>query len=137
MRLLLMAQILNSLRTIRSDLYERKTILIFKQEPQSWKELQDYVKKIFVDCGYRAESPKVIKTARSEKLEVDVFVEIEGTPKQTIICECKNWDVNIPQAIVHSFRMQVNDSGANLGFLISKKGFQSSLTAMIPWRRNS
>jgi len=83
------------------------------------------VKKIFTDCGYSAESPKIIETARSEKLEVDVFVEIDSIPKQIIICECKNWNVNIPQAVVHSFRMQVNDSGANLGLLISKNGFQS------------
>ncbi|MET0016213.1 restriction endonuclease [Oscillibacter sp.] len=100
--------------------------MIFKHEPQSWIELQDYVKRIFVNCGYQAESPKIIETARSQKLEVDVFAEIDGVPKQTIICECKNWNVNIPQAIVHSFRMQVNDSGANLGLLISKKGFQPS-----------
>lgn len=99
--------------------------MIFIHEPQSWKELQDYVKKIFTDCGYSAESPKIIETTRSEKIEVDVFVEIDSIPKQIIICESKNWNVNIPQAVVHSFRMQVNDSGANLGMLISKNGFQS------------
>ncbi|MEA4895364.1 MAG: restriction endonuclease [Oscillospiraceae bacterium] len=99
--------------------------MIYKEDPKNWLELQEYVKKTFVNCGYSAESPKVIETARSEKLEIDVFVEIEGVPKQRIICECKYWDTNIPQAVVHAFRMQANDSGANMGLLISKKGFQS------------
>ncbi|MGE4589041.1 MAG: restriction endonuclease [Acidaminococcaceae bacterium] len=98
--------------------------MIFSTQPSTWKDLQDRVCQILKQCGYYAESPKEIYTARSSKLEVDVYAEDTSIHHQVIICECKCWNSNIPQSVVHAFRAQLDDIGANLGLLISKNGFQ-------------
>jgi hypothetical protein len=41
-----------------------------------------------------------------------------------IICECKNWRVNIPKEVVHAFRTVVQEAGANRCYVISRVGFQ-------------
>ena len=98
--------------------------MIFSTLPLTWKDLQERVCQILNQCGYYAESPKEISTARSSKLEVDVYAEDNSIHRQIIICECKYWNSNIPQSVVHAFRAQLDDIGANLGLLISKNGFQ-------------
>lgn len=103
--------------------------MIFSTQPLTWKDLQDRVCQILKQCGYYAESPKEISTARSSKLEVDVYAEDTSIHHQVIICECKYWNSNIPQSVVHAFRAQLDDIGANLGLLISKNGFQPGAIA--------
>lgn len=99
--------------------------MIYSSPPADWKELQSFVCEIFNECGYMTESPKTISTVRSEALEVDVYVKDNSVPRKTIICECKYWDNKIPQSVVHAFRAQISNIGANMGLLISKKGFQA------------
>lgn len=41
-----------------------------------------------------------------------------------IICECKYWNTAVPQEKVFAFSRVVGDSGASLGLLISRFGFQ-------------
>jgi hypothetical protein len=41
------------------------------------------------------------------------------------LVECKFWEKPVSQETVHSFRTVVSDYGANLGFIVSKNGFQS------------
>ena len=41
------------------------------------------------------------------------------------IVECKNWGSPIPQSIVHSFTTVMHETGANIGFIVSKHGLQS------------
>ena len=72
------------------------------------------------------ETEKVISSVRS-KIEIDVYAkeEIEGRG-YSILCECKYWDTNIPQHVIHSFRTVLSDIGANVGYIISKKSFQKA-----------
>lgn len=92
--------------------------------PSTWKELQDYVALFLNEAGYHAISPCTIETARGH-VEVDVLVESPDELIKKIICECKYWNSPIPKEKVHAFRTIVSDSGASLGMVISKSGFQS------------
>ena len=100
--------------------------MIFNNLPSDWKDLQDKVALILEQCGFKVESPKDLHSARSEIIEVDVYaIDETSILQQTVVCECKYWDKKVPQSVVHAFRMQVDDIGANVGLLISKNGFQS------------
>lgn len=92
--------------------------------PSTWKELQDDVALLLNQAGYQAVSPCTIETARGN-VEVDVLVESPDELVKKIICECKYWNSPIPKEKVHAFRTVVSDSGAYLGLIISKCGFQS------------
>jgi restriction system protein len=64
-------------------------------------------------------------------VEVDVYAEefVKGR-RSRIVVECKHWASAIPQTVIHAFRTVVTESGANIGYLVSKAGFQSgALTA--------
>lgn len=91
--------------------------------PESWCDLQNKVAQYFNEAGYKAISPHTIATARG-KAEIDVYVEAPLELAKIVICECKFWETPIPQEKVHAFRTVVSDSGASLGIIISKKGFQ-------------
>ncbi|MBY0157207.1 restriction endonuclease [Cytobacillus firmus] len=41
------------------------------------------------------------------------------------LIECKYWNTDIPQTVIHSFRTVVSDYGSQHGLIIAKKGFQS------------
>jgi restriction system protein len=99
--------------------------MITKREPQDWSELQEAVGKILSQCGFNVEVEKTIEAVRG-KIEFDVYAEeaVKGR-KYVIACECKHWKSRVPQAIAHSFRTQINDIGANVGYVISTAGFQS------------
>lgn len=93
--------------------------------PNRWRDLQNSVCKILNECGLAAETPKIIETVRGN-VETDVYaVDEEAKPKIIYICECKNWNSRVPQEKVHAFRTVMSDFGANVGLMISTKGFQS------------
>lgn len=92
--------------------------------PSTWEELQDYVALLLNQAGYYATSPCTIDTVRGQ-VEVDVLVEAPNALVKKIICECKFWKTPVPKEKVHAFRTVVYDSGAALGLLISRAGFQS------------
>ncbi|GGB81953.1 hypothetical protein GCM10007424_22510 [Flavobacterium suaedae] len=99
--------------------------MIFDDEPQTWSQLQNYVGKMFTECGFETEVSKVVELVRGQK-EIDVITQdLRSEYKPTILIECKFWKEKVNQEIVHSFRTVVNDFGANLGFIVSKNGFQS------------
>ncbi|HUW06891.1 MAG TPA: restriction endonuclease [Williamwhitmania sp.] len=99
--------------------------MIFNSEPKTWQELQTYVGKIFKECGFETEISKVVDLVRGHK-EIDVFAkDIESEYQPIVLVECKFWNNPIPQEIIHSFRTVMNDFGANLGFIVSKIGFQA------------
>lgn len=93
-------------------------------EPTNWRDLQDQVARFLNQAGYCAKSPCTISTARGT-VEVDVLVESPDELVKKIVCECKYWDTPVPKEKIHAFRTVVSDSGASLGLLISKSGFQS------------
>ena len=96
----------------------------FERCPSTWEELQDYVALLLNQAGYHATSPCTIDTVRGQ-VEVDVLVEAPDALVKKIICECKFWKTPVPKEKVHAFRTAVHDSGAALGLLISRVGFQS------------
>jgi hypothetical protein len=99
--------------------------MIFDHEPRNWSDLQNKVAQIFSEMGCIVEIEKDITTTRG-LVNVDVFVEdITKSPKLIYICECKHWGSSIPKSVVHSFRTVITDYGAHVGYLISKKGYQS------------
>lgn len=92
--------------------------------PTTWRDLQNRVAQLLSQAGYTAKTPHTINTARGT-VEVDVYIESPDELIKLIICECKFWNTAVPKEKVHAFRTVVNDSGAEVGLLISKKGFQS------------
>ena len=98
---------------------------ITNEVPKNWKRLQEEVARLLRECGFRVEEPLTLETARG-KVEVDVFAEeIFHGRQHTIICECKHWKSNIPKNVIHAFRTILADTGANVGYIIASKGFQS------------
>lgn len=99
--------------------------MIFASEPQDWKELQTFVGQMFNECGFKTEISKVVGLVRGKK-EIDVFArDTTSEYHPVIVVECKFWRKSVTQETVHSFRTVVADCGANIGFIVSKSGFQS------------
>lgn len=99
--------------------------MITAKIPQTWKELQQKVAVILRQCGLAVQVERVVSTARGH-VEIDVYAE-ETRQSRTyvIVCECKNWTRRVPQHVIHSFRTVVNDCGADRGYIVSSRGFQS------------
>jgi hypothetical protein len=98
---------------------------IFRNEPTSWRDLEIKVTELMNGAGYVAINNKKISTVRGN-VNIDVFAEdLKSIPKSTYLIECKYWETDIPQTIVHAFRTVVNDYGANHELIISKNNFQS------------
>lgn len=92
--------------------------------PASWKDLQFGVQRIFRNLGLNAEVEVDLETPRGS-VNVDVLAtDIRSLDKITYIVECKNWGNTIPQSVVHSFTTVMHETGANIGFIISKHGLQ-------------
>ena len=100
--------------------------MIFNTEPNNWKELQSYVGQMFKECGFETEIGKVVKLGVRGSKEVDVYAKDSSSEyKPIFLVECKFWEKAVHQEVIHSFRTVVADFGANLGFIVSKNGFQS------------
>lgn len=92
--------------------------------PASWQDLQFGVQRIFRNLGLNAEVEVDLLTPRGS-VNVDVLAtDIRSLDKITYIVECKNWGNTIPQSVVHSFTTVMHETGANIGFIISKHGLQ-------------
>lgn len=92
--------------------------------PQNWQELQTGVQRIFRNVGLLAEVEVDLETPRGS-VNVDVLAtDVRSVDKIRYIVECKNWGSSIPQTVVHSFTTVMHETGANIGFIISKHGLQ-------------
>ncbi|WP_133970776.1 MULTISPECIES: restriction endonuclease [Pseudomonas] len=92
--------------------------------PQDWRDLQSGVQRIFRNVGLSAEVEVDLDTPRGS-VNVDVLaVDVQSVDKIKYIVECKNWGSAIPQAVVHSITTVMHETGANIGFIISKHGLQ-------------
>lgn len=92
--------------------------------PQDWRDLQSGVQRIFRSVGLSAYVEADLKTPRGS-VNVDVMaVDVRSVDKIRYIVECKNWRSSIPQSVVHSFTTVMHETGANIGFIISKHGLQ-------------
>lgn len=92
--------------------------------PEDWRSLQNGVQRIFRNVGLSADVEVDLETPRGS-VNVDVVaVDIRSVDKIRYIVECKNWGNAIPQSVVHSFTTVMHETGANIGFIISKHGLQ-------------
>lgn len=102
---------------------------IFEGVPKDWKELQSLVALLFTGMGCTAEVEKSVHAARgSAELDV-VATDMVSGHKITYVCECKLWGKPVSQHVVHGFRTVVADIGADVGIIISAKGFQRGAVA--------
>lgn len=90
-----------------------------------WKDLQNKVCLLLNQIGLIAECEKKMATPRGV-VEVDVYA-IDPNSIDTIsyVIECKNWNNSINQSIILSFTAIMNETGCNIGYIVSKKGFQT------------
>lgn len=99
--------------------------MIDDQYPESWKDLQTGVQRLFRNVGLSADVEVDLQTPRGS-INVDVFaVDHRSLDKIKYIVECKNWNVAVPQSVVHSFTTVMHETGGNIGFIVSKYGLQS------------
>ncbi|WP_261412167.1 restriction endonuclease [Serratia quinivorans] len=92
--------------------------------PDNWQDLQTGVQRIFRNVGLLAEVEVDLETPRGS-VNVDVLAtDVRSVDKIRYIVECKNWGSSIPQTVVHSFTTVMHETGANIGFIISKHGLQ-------------
>lgn len=95
--------------------------MITARTPSNWLDLQQGVARILSECGFSVEIEKVVQTVRGN-VEIDVFAqEIIDGRTYVVLCECKHWAARVPKNVVHGFRTAVGDSGANLGYIISRR----------------
>jgi hypothetical protein len=92
---------------------------------KDWEKYQEEVAKFFRTLGLEALVEKDVEGIRGNH-NIDVYVagEYHGI-KFNWIVECKAWKDNIPKEKVLALMSIVQDVGADKGFLLSEKGFQS------------
>jgi len=90
-----------------------------------WKQYQEDAAGFFRSMRVKAETDFPVKGARG-KHKLDVFVKgaIHGIKFKWVI-ECKAWKTNVSKEKVLALISIVQDVGADRGFLLSEKGFQS------------
>jgi restriction system protein len=99
--------------------------MITRHDPTDWKDLQNQVGRILAECGLDTQVEHTVDTVRGS-VELDVHAtETIKRRTWTIVCECKHWQKAVPQTVVHAFRTVVADIGANVGYIVSRNGFQA------------
>lgn len=98
--------------------------LITDTTPRGWEELEDMVAAILNECRMNARRGVTLSLPRGS-VDVDVLAEeTVDNVVHRIICECKDWQTNIPMEVVHAFRTVLQETGAHRGYIISRSGFQ-------------
>lgn len=93
--------------------------------PRDWRDLQIGVCRLFNEVGLTAAIEVQLTTPRGA-VTVDVHaIDERSVDRINYIVECKNWEAPIPQSIVHGFTTVMHETGANIGFIISKRGLQA------------
>jgi hypothetical protein len=92
--------------------------------PEDWHDLQTGVARILREIGLIVEENKLVATPRGS-VALDVYAVDKGSVDQiSYIVECKNWSKRLEQTVVHSFTTVMAETGANIGFVVSKYGLQ-------------
>ena len=91
----------------------------------TWQEYQEKAAEFFRKLGLDAYVEKKVDGVRGSH-DIDVYVEgsYKGIQFKWVV-ECKAWGSNIPKEKVMALYTIVQDVGADRGFLLSEKGFQS------------
>ena len=91
----------------------------------NWYNFQEEICAYFNSIGTDAKTNQTIQGVRTRH-DIDVFVKTKFLGEDMIwIIEAKDWQTNIPKEKVLALRTIVDDIGADRGFIISQKGFQS------------
>lgn len=92
--------------------------------PENWQDLQEKVCIILNQVGFESSTNNIIKTPRGQ-VEIDVYaIDPFSIDRIIYVIECKNWESKVPQTVIHSFTTVMQETGANVGYIISKSGFQ-------------
>jgi len=91
----------------------------------AWEKYEEAAANFFSTLGLKASVGKEVQGVRGSH-DIDVFVEgsLYGIEFKWVV-ECKAWKSNIPKEKVMALISIVQDVGADRGFLLSEKGFQS------------
>jgi hypothetical protein len=93
--------------------------------PRAWRALQEGVARILREIGLAAETDVLTETPRG-RVTLDVLAVDKASVDQIrYVIECKNWSKSVPQTVVHAFSTVMHEVGANVGYIISKKGLQA------------
>lgn len=97
---------------------------IEERSPSTWQELQVDVARIMREAGFETQVESSVHTARGRATIDVVAVDRDGAPVTTFFFECKHWRRRVPRSVVRSFRVVVEDYGANGGWIIALSGSQ-------------
>lgn len=101
------------------------------QEPATWRDLQEASAEVLRGCGMEAHTEVVVSTARGD-VEVDVVADdLVDVHRARIFVECKNWARRVTRAVANGFRTVVADSGAHIGIILSRRGFQRGAVSAV------
>lgn len=90
-----------------------------------WFNFQEEICEYFISLGAEAKTNQTIKGVRTSH-DIDVLVKTKYLGEElTWIIEVKYWNSNVPKEKVLALRTIVDDVGADRGYIISKRGFQS------------
>lgn len=96
-----------------------------KREDSEWYKFQEDIRNHFESMGTDAKTNVKVTGVRGEH-DVDVLVKSKFLGRDiTWIIEAKKWNSNVPKEKVLALQSIVLDLGADRGFIISEKGFQS------------
>ncbi len=96
-----------------------------KNTESDWYNFQEEICEHFRNLGTNAKTNVTVEGVRGSS-NIDVVVESKylGTDFKWFV-EAKYWNSNVTKEIVHAFSTVLQNTGADRGFIISKKGFQS------------
>jgi hypothetical protein len=90
-----------------------------------WYHFQEMISNHFNSIGTRAETNVTVHGTRTNH-DIDILVKIKFLGQNIIwIVEAKKWNHKVNKLHVLALRTIVNDIGADKGFIISEKGFQT------------
>ena len=94
-------------------------------EKPDWYRFQETICDHFKSIGARAETNVRVQGTRTTH-DIDILVKTKFLGQDLLwIVEAKKWNSKINKLQVLGLRTIVNDVGADKGFIISEKGFQS------------
>lgn len=104
---------------------QNKELKLSKRKNSEWYKLQEEIKDIFESLGLEAKTNVEVEGARANH-DIDVLVKPKFLGREmTWVVEVKNWKNNVPKKEAGTLISIVQDVGADRGFGIAKKGFQS------------
>src|ERR1039458_8679813 len=93
--------------------------------PATWQDLQRSVCAIMAEAGLTAAVEHTVRLTRG-KTVVDVYAtENVSGRERVVLVEYKHWKARVPQEVVRGFRTTLADAGADVGYVVSKAGFQA------------